>query len=107
MVRRLKASARTGTWAGSLLRKFGVAATPARYRIRMPCKEDAGPALGAIRPLPRDPIAVDVVELPLETRVPLFLLRLGHHLPPFFFVGSGFFSSFFASFFSSFSLAGF
>src|SRR2546426_5405176 len=112
MVRRLKASARTGTWARSLLRKFGVAATPARYPIRMPCKEDAGPAFGAIRPLPRDPISVDLVELPLETRDPFFLLRLGHHLPPFFFVGSGFFSSFFSSFFSagflsSFAAAGF
>src|SRR3989442_341164 len=112
MVQRLKASARNQTGARSLLRKFGVAATPARYPIRMPCKEDAGAALGAIRPLPRDPISVDLVELPLETRDPFFLLRLGHHLPPFFFVGSGFFSSFFSSFFSagflsSFAAAGF
>src|SRR3989441_5412532 len=112
MVRRLKASARTGTWARSLLRKFGVAATPARYPIRMPCEEDAGPAFEAIRPLPRDAISVDLVELPLETRDPFFLLRLGHYLPPFFFVGSAFFSSFFSSFssagfLSSFAAAGF
>src|SRR2546428_1177986 len=107
MVRRLKASARNGKWARSLLRKFGVAATPARYPIRMPCEEDAGPAFGAIRPLPRDAISVDLVEHPLETRDPFFLLRLGHYLPPFFFVGSAFFSSFFPSFFSSFFSAGF
>src|SRR2546428_10277627 len=107
MVRRLKASARTGPWARSLLRKFGVAATPARYPIRMPCEEDAGPAFGAIRPLPRDAISVDLVELPLETRDPFFLLRLGHYLPPFFFVGSAFFSSFFSSFSSAFFSAGF
>src|SRR3989449_8248372 len=78
----------------------------------MPRKEDAGAALGAIRPLPRDAISVDLVELPLETRDPFFLLRLGHYLPPFFFVGSAFFSSFFSSFFSagfrsSFGAAGF
>src|SRR2546426_2441915 len=107
MVRRLKASARNGKWARSLLRKFGVAATPARYPIGMPRKEDAGAALGAIRPLPRDAISVDLVELPLETRYPFFLLRLGHYLPPFFFVGSAFFSSFFSSLFSSFFSAGF
>src|SRR3989449_11762560 len=108
MGRRLKASARTGTGPRSLLRKFGVAATPARYPIGMPRKEDAGAALGAIRPLPRDAISVDLVELPLETRDPFFLLRLGHYLPPFFFVGSAFFSSFFsAGFRSSFAAAGF
>src|SRR2546427_12227513 len=101
MVRRLKAPARNRTWARSLLRKFGVAATPARYPIGVPCKEYAGSTFGAIRPLPRGAISVDLVELPLETRDPSFLLRLGHHLPASFFVGSAFFSSFSSACFSS------
>src|SRR2546421_5877746 len=63
-------------------------------------EEDAGSALGTVRSLPRNAIPVDLVEPSLEPGRSLCLLRLGHHLPPFFF-GSVFFSSFFSSFFSA------
>src|SRR5438094_6127448 len=91
---------------GSSLREFGVAATPARHPIAMSREKHARPALRAIRTLPGDPVAVDLVELPLEARRPLLLLRLGHHFASFF-LPSGFFSAFFSSFFSSFFSAGF
>src|SRR2546422_7059206 len=91
---------------GSSLREFGVAATPARHPIAMSREKHAGPALRAVRPLPGDPVAVDLVELPLEAGGALLLLRLGHHFASFFFP-SGFFSAFFSSFFSSFFSAGF
>src|SRR5213594_1140561 len=89
----------------SSLREFGIAAAPARHPIAMSREEHARPALRAIRPLPGDPVAVDLVELPLEARRPLLLLRFGHHFASFF--PSGFFSAFFSSFFSSFFSAGF
>src|SRR5436309_7764276 len=91
---------------GSSLREFGVAATPARHPIAMSREKHAGPALRAVRPLPGDPVAVDLVELPLEAGGALLLLRLGHHLASFF-LPSGFFSASFSSFFSSFFSAGF
>src|SRR5438874_12664590 len=84
----------------SLLRELRVAASAAGHAIPVLREEHARPALRTVRPLPRDAIPVDLVELPLESRDALFLLRLGHHLPPFFF-GSAFFSSFGASFFSA------
>src|SRR5881628_661774 len=90
---------------GSSLREFGVAATPARHPIAVSRKKHAGPALRAVRPLPGDPVAVDLVELPLEARGALLLLRFGHHFASFF-LPSGFFSAFFSSFFSSFFSAG-
>src|SRR2546422_8156727 len=90
---------------GSSLREFGVAATPARHPIAMSREKHAGPALRAVRPLPGDPVAVDLVELPLEAGGALLLLRLGHHFASFF-LPSGFFSAFFSSFFSSFFSAG-
>src|SRR5437867_8096523 len=90
----------------SSLREFGIAAAPARHPIAMSREEHARPALRAIRPLPGDPVAVDLVELPLEARRPLLLLRLGHHFASFF-LPSGFFSVFFSSFRSSFFSAGF
>src|SRR5439155_1323807 len=68
--------------------------------IHMFGEEHAGSALRAVRSLPRNAIPVDLVEPSLEAGPSLFLLRLGHHLPPFFF-GSAFFSSFFSSFFSA------
>src|SRR6059036_3811830 len=89
----------------SSLREFGVAATPARHAIAMSREEHAGPALRAVRPLPGDPVAVDLVELPLEASGALLLLRFGHHFASFF-LPSGFFSAFFSSFFSSFFSAG-
>src|SRR5437899_4594864 len=85
---------------GSSLREFGVAATPARHPIAMSREKHAGPALRAVRPLPGDPVAVDLVELPLEAGGALLLLRLGHHFASFF-LPSGFFSAFFSSFFSA------
>src|SRR5947209_17262120 len=91
---------------GSSLREFGVAATPARHPIAMSRQKHAGPALRAVRPLSRDSIAVNLVELPLEAGGPFLLLRLGHHFASFF-LPSGFFSAFFSSFFSSFFSAGF
>src|SRR2546426_12810058 len=91
---------------GSSLREFGVAATPARHPIAMSREKHAGPALRAVRPLPGDPVAIDLVELPLEASGALFFLRLGHHFVSFF-LPSGFFSAFFSSFFSSFFSAGF
>src|SRR5207249_1306430 len=84
----------------SLLRELRVAASAAGHAIPVLREEHARSALRTVRPLPRDAIPVDLVELPLESRDALFLLRLGHHLPPFFF-GSAFFSSFGASFFSA------
>src|SRR3989454_5185100 len=91
---------------GSSLREFGVAATPARHPIAVSREKHAGPALRAVRPLPGDPVAVDLVELPLEAGGALLLLRLGPHFASFF-LPSGFFSAFFSSFFSSFFSAGF
>src|SRR5437870_7631446 len=90
----------------SSLREFGIAAAPARHPVAMSREEHARPALRAIRTLPGDPVAVDLVEVPLEARRPLLLLRLGHHFASFF-LPSGFFSAFFSSFFSSFFSAGF
>src|SRR5947199_10863447 len=98
MVDGLKISAQRDQ--GSLLRERRVAASAAGHAIPVLREEHARPALRTVRPLPRDAIPVDLVELPLESRDALFLLRLGHHLPPFFF-GSAFFSSFGASFFSA------
>src|SRR5213596_4124213 len=95
MVDGLKISAQRDQ--GSLLRELRVAASAAGHAIPVLREEHARPALRTVRPLPRDAIPVDLVELPLESRDALFLLRLGHHLPPFFF-GSAFFSSFFSSF---------
>src|SRR2546422_10383126 len=89
----------------SSLREFGVAATPARHAIPMSREEHAGPALRAVRPLPGDPVAVDLVELPLEASGALLLLRFGHHFASFF-LPSGFLSAFFSSFLSSFFSAG-
>src|SRR3989449_2801423 len=91
---------------GSSLREFGVAATPERHPIALSSEKHAGPALRAVRPLPGDPVTVDLVELPLEAGGALLLLRLGHHFASFF-LPSGFFSAFFSSFFSSFFSAGF
>src|SRR5216117_3676321 len=90
MVDGLKISAQRDP--GSLLRELRVAASAAGHAIPVLREEHARPALRTVRPLPRDAIPVDLVELPLESRDALFLLRLGHHLPPFFF-GSAFFSS--------------
>src|SRR5438128_2169477 len=92
--------------AVSLLREFGIAAAPARHPIAVPREEHARAALGAVRPLPRDPIPVDLVELSLEAGRAFLLLRFGHHFASFF-LPSGFFSAFFSSFFSSFFSAGF
>src|SRR2546425_2208406 len=90
----------------SSLREFGIAAAPARHPIAMSREEHARPALRAIRTLAGDPVAVDLVELPLEAGRALLLLRLGHHFASFF-LPSGFFSVFFSSFLSSFFSAGF
>src|SRR2546427_7051477 len=90
----------------SSLREFGIAATAARHAVAVSRKKHAGPALRAVRPLPGDPVAIDLVELPLEASGALFFLRLGHHFASFF-LPSGFFSAFFSSFFSSFFSAGF
>src|SRR2546426_9687768 len=90
----------------SSLREFGIAATAARHAVAVSRKKHAGPALRAVRALPGDPVAIDLVELPLEASGALFLLRLGPHFASFF-LPSGFFSAFFSSFFSSFFSAGF
>src|SRR2546422_7032758 len=92
--------------AVSLLREFGIAAAPARHPIAVPREEHARAALGAVRPLPRDPIPVNLVELSLQSGRAFLLLRFGHHFASFFFP-SGFLSAFFSSFFSSFFSAGF
>src|SRR2546426_1452867 len=92
--------------AVSLLRELGIAAAPARHPIAVPREEHARAALGAVRPLPRDPIPVNLVELPLEAGRAFLLLRFGHHFASFFLL-SGFLSAFFSSFFSSFFSAGF
>src|SRR3989441_6442136 len=84
----------------SSLREFGIAATAARHAVAVSRKKHAGPALRAVRALPGDPVAIDLVELPLEASGALFLLRLGHHFASFFLL-SGFFSAFFSSFFSA------
>src|SRR5713101_4768295 len=89
-----------------LLRKLGVSATAARHAIAVSREEHARAALRAVRPLPRDPVAVDFVEFSLQSGRALLLLRLGHHFASFF-LPSGFFSAFFSSFFSSFFSAGF
>src|SRR5881397_952764 len=87
--------------AVSLLREFGIAAAPARHPIAVPREEHARAALGAVRPLPRDPIPVNLVELSLQSGRAFLLLRFGHHFASFF-LPSGFLSSFFsAGFFSS------
>src|SRR2546426_3339942 len=91
---------------GSSLGEFGVPATPTGHPVAVSRKKHAGPALRAVRPLPGDPVAIDLVELPLEASGALFFLRLGHHFASFF-LPSGFFSAFFSSFFSSFFSAGF
>src|SRR2546425_1449577 len=90
----------------SLLREFGVAATPAGHAISVSREEHARAALRAIRTFARDPVAVNLVELSLEAGRAFLLLRLGHHFASFF-LPSGFFSAFFSSFFSSFFSAGF
>src|SRR2546427_5300377 len=90
----------------SSLGEFGVPATPAGHPIAVSREKHAGPALRAVRPLPGDPVAIDLVDLPLEAGSALLLLRLGHHFASFF-LPSGFFSAFFSSFFSSFFSAGF
>src|SRR2546425_8009761 len=90
----------------SLLGELGVPTTPARRAITVSREEHARPALRAVRPLSRDSIAVNLVELPLEAGGPFLLLRLVHHFASFF-LPSGFFSAFFSSFFSSFFSAGF
>src|SRR3989475_4362493 len=92
--------------AVSLLREFGIAAAPARHPIAVPREEHARAALGAVRPLPRDPIPVNLVELSLQSGRAFLLLRFGHHFASFFFP-SGFLSAFFSSFFSSFFSAAF
>src|SRR5437762_14162509 len=94
MVDGLKISAQRD--AGSLLRELRVAASAAGHAIAVLREEHARPAPPTVRPLPRDAIPVDLVELPLESRDALCLLGLGHPLPPSFF-GSAFFSSFAAS----------
>src|SRR5437870_278449 len=91
---------------GSSLGEFGVPATPAGHPIAVSREKHAGPAFRAVRPLPGDPVAVDLVELPLEASGALLLLRFGHHFASFF-LPSGFFSAFFSSFRSSFFSAGF
>src|SRR3989441_12585365 len=90
---------------GSSLGEFGAPATPAGHPIAVSREKHAGPAFRAVRPLPGDPVAVDLVELPLEASGALLLLRFGHHFASFF-LPSGFFSAFFSSFFSSFFSAG-
>src|SRR5713226_1862478 len=96
---------RNDNWR-SLFREFRVAAAPARHAIAVSREEHAGPALRAVRPFARDPVAVDLVELPLEAGRAFLFLRLGHHFASFF-LPSGFFSAFFSSFFSSFFSADF
>src|SRR3989475_8565072 len=90
---------------GSSLGEFGVPATPAGHPIPVSREKHAGPAFRAVRPLPGDPVAVDLVELPLEASGALLLLRFGHHFASFF-LPSGFLSAFFSSFLSSFFSAG-
>src|SRR5206468_595544 len=87
MVDGLKISAQRDPW--SLLRELRVAASAAGHAIPVLREEHARSALRTVRPLPRDAIPVDLVELPLESRDALFLLRLGHHLPAFFSLSSG------------------
>src|SRR5438445_10388717 len=91
--------------AVSLLREFGIAAAPARHPIAVPREEHARAALGAVRPLPRDPIPVNLVELSLQSGRAFLLLRFGHHFASFF-LPSGFLSAFFSSFFFLFLLGG-
>src|SRR5207245_11548626 len=90
----------------SLLCGLGRPTTAARRAMTVSREEHARRALRAVRPLSRDSIAVNLVELPLEAGGPFLLLRLGHHFASFF-LPSGFFSAFFSSFFSSFFSAGF
>src|SRR2546422_117575 len=66
----------------------------------------ARPALGAGRPLPCDPLPINLVALPLQSGRAFLLLRFGHRFASFF-LPSGFLSAFFSSFFSSFFSAGF
>src|SRR5439155_23954490 len=86
--------------------ELGVPATPAGHPLPGSREKHAGPAFRAVRPLPGDSVAVDLVELPLEASGALLLLRFGHHFASFF-LPSSFFSAFFSSFRSSFFSAGF
>src|SRR5216683_2711899 len=90
---------RNDNWR-SLFREFRVAAAPARHAIAVSREEHAGPALRAVRPFARDPVAVDLVELPLEAGRAFLFLRLGHHFASFF-LPSGFASAFGASAFGA------
>src|SRR5216683_1261004 len=90
---------RNDNWR-SLFREFRVAAAPARHAIAVSREEHAGPALRAVRPFARDPVAVDLVELPLEAGRAFLFLRLGHHFASFF-LPSGFVSAFGASAFGA------
>src|SRR2546422_1566324 len=92
--------------AVSLLREFRVAAAPARHAIAVSREEHPRAALRTVCSLPCDPVAVNLVELPLEAGRAFLLLRFGHHFASFF-LPSGFLSAFFSSLFSSFFSAGF
>src|SRR3989442_3620738 len=92
--------------AVSLLREFRVAAAPARHAIAVSREEHPRAALRTVCSLPCDPVAVNLVELPLEAGRAFLLLRFGHHFDSFF-LPSGFLSAFFSSLFSSFFSAGF
>src|SRR2546426_5130858 len=91
--------------AVSLLREFRVAAAPARHAIAVSREEHPRAALRTVCSLPCDPVAVNLVELPLEAGRAFLLLRFGHHFASFF-LPSGFLSAFFSSLFSSFFSAG-
>src|SRR3989454_8259468 len=92
--------------AVSLLREFRVAAAPARHAIAVSREEHSRAALRTVCSLPCDPVAVNLVELPLEAGRAFLLLRFGHHFASFF-LPSGFLSAFFSSLFSSFFSAAF
>src|SRR2546427_3968772 len=92
--------------AVSLLREFRVAAAPARHAIAVSREERPRAALRTVCSLPCDPVAVNLVELPLEAGRAFLLLRFGHHFASFF-LPSGFLSAFLSSLFSSFFSAGF
>src|SRR2546429_1194740 len=92
--------------AVSDLHKLSIAQAPAPHPIAVPREEHDRAALGAVRPLPRDPIPVNLVELSLQSGRAFLLLRFGHLFASFF-LPSGFLSAFFSSFFSSFFSAGF
>src|SRR3989441_7257261 len=92
--------------AVSLLRESVVAAAPARHAIAVAREDRPRAPLRAVCSLPCDPVAVNLVELPLEAGRAFLLLRFGHHFASFF-LPSGFLSAFFSSLFSSFFSAGF